>query len=208
MQTYDDYTAYLNARLARYTRQQSATFARRVARALAADLPDPTFAAVDPYLRPHLCALYEEISEGSWRLTHIGDALNALAEEGGAPDGNILAFHNALEYWYNIHDPASDHRAEAAACADQYMAQADLNISGEPPDDAHWLTHPAINAAFRRLQQCLLPRGQGGIRRQQRVHVAGGERRAHQEEQRGEKAEDEGEKGAGHNRITCVIGRW
>ena len=151
MQTYDDYTAYLNARLARYTRQQSATFARRVARALAADLPDPTFATVDPYLRPHLCALYEEISEGSWRLTHIGDALNALAEEGGVPDGNILAFHNALEYWYNIHDPASDHRAEAAACADQYMAQADLNISGDPPDDAHWLTHPAINAAFRRL---------------------------------------------------------
>ena len=75
MQTYDDYTAYLNARLARYTRQQSATFARRVARALAADLPDPTFATVDPYLRPHLCALYEEISEGSWRLTHkIGRA--------------------------------------------------------------------------------------------------------------------------------------
>ena len=35
---------------------------------------------------------------------------------------------------------------------------------------------------FRCLQQCLLPRGQGGIRRQQRVHVAGGERRAHQEE--------------------------
>ena len=157
MQTYDDYTAYLNARLARYTRQQSATFARRVARALAADLPDPTFATVDPYLRPHLCALYEEISESSWRLTHIGDALNALAEEGGVPDGNILAFHNALEYWYNIHDPASDHRAEAAACADQYMAQADLNISGEPPDDAHWLTHPAINAAFRRLQQWLPP---------------------------------------------------